>query len=249
MNISKLFRRFLAYCFDVIVVFGIYLGIIFFIKILSSNNGITTLLEKTNKISSSKVFLDVLWSYAHYIAIFYLFYGLLFLTYELSFLSSKLSATPGKLILGLEVACYSGSNFQKLLIRSLLKVSAILITPLSLLLFMACAFSKTRQSLHDKLSNTCVITKDYRKIQGTNPQMTLEEFFEEMKSRGLRMYGEQKALSEEIYGSPIPLSQTYYKPASFHSMFGVVILIVSIVLSVSFAFYIFSDIQKLYTLF
>ncbi len=250
MNISKLFRRFLAYCFDVVVVFGIYLGIIFFIKILSSsNNGITTLLEKINNISSSKVFLDVLWGYAHYIAIIYLFYGLLYLIYELSFLSSKLSATPGKLVLGLEVACYSGSNFRKLLIRSLLKVSAILITPLAILLFIASAFSKTKQSLHDKVSKTCVITKDTREIRGTNPQMTLEEFFEEMKSRGLRMYGEQKALSEEIYGSPIPLSQSYYKPDSFRSMFGVLVLIISIILSLSFAFYIFPDIHKLYTLF
>lgn len=245
MNISKLFRRFLAYCFDIVVVFGIYLGIMFFIKLLSSNNGITTLLEKVNNISSSRV----LWSYAPYISIYYLFYGLLFLIYELSFLSSKLSATPGKLVLGLEVVCYSGSNLQKLLIRSLLKVSAILITPLSLLLFMASALNKTKQSLHDKLSNTCVITKDTRIIRGTNPQMTLEEFFEEMKSRGLRMYGEQKALSEEIYGSPIPLSQTYYKPASLRSMFGIFMLIISIVLGVSFAFYIFPDIQKLYTLF
>jgi hypothetical protein len=63
------------------------------------------------------------------------------------------------------------------------------------------------------------------------------------------MYSEQKALSEEIYGSPIPLSQTYYKPVSFRSMFGLLVLVISIVVSVSFAFYIFPDIQKLYTLF
>lgn len=249
MNISKLFRRFLAYCFDVVVVFGIYLVIIFFIKIISSNSGITTLFETTNTISSSKVSLGLLRSCAHYIALFFLFYGLLFLIYELCFLGSKLSATPGKLALGLEVACYSGSNFQKLLIRSLIKVLAVLITPLSLLLFVASAFSKTNQSLHDKLTNTCVITKDNRKLRGTHPHMTLEEFFEEMKSRGLRMYNEQKALSEELYGSPIPLSQTYYKPVSFRSMFGLLVLIVSIVLSVSFALYFFPDIQKLYTLF
>jgi uncharacterized RDD family membrane protein YckC len=244
MNISKLFRRFLACCFDVIVVFGIYFVIIFFIKILSGNNGTTTLFKTTNTIS-----LDLLKSYTHYIVLFYLFYGFLFLIYELCFLGSKLSATPGKLVLSLEVACYSGSNFKKLLIRSLLKVLAILVTPLSLLLFIASAFNKTKQSLYDKLTNTCVITKDNRKLRGANPHMTLEEFFEEMKSRGLRMYSEQKALSEEIYGSPIPLSQTYYKPVSFRSMFGLLVLVISIVVSVSFAFYIFPDIQKLYTLF
>ena len=249
MNISKLFKRFLAYCFDAVIVLCIHFGIIFLIKILSSNNGITILPEKINRIAASNNLLDALLSNAYYIVLFYLLYGLLFLIYELSFLSTKLSATPGKLVLGLEVACYSGSDFRKLLIRSLLKVTAILITPLAILLFIVSAFSKTKQSLYDKLSKTCVITKDTRKIRGTNPQMTLEEFFEEMKSRGLRMYSEQKALSEEIYGSPIPLSQVYYRQASFRSMFGVLILIISIGLSVSFALYIFPDIQKLYSLF
>jgi hypothetical protein len=164
--------------------------------------------------------------------------------YEIFFLSSKLSATPGKLTLGLEVVSYNGSNFFKIIIRSLLKVLEMLITPLSFLVFLLSAFNKTKQTLHDKLTNTCVITKEsISQTCGTNPQMTLEEFFEEMKSRGLRMYSEQKALAEEIYGSPVPLNKTY-KPVYKGSLVGVFVLVVSLGISVSFFSYFFPDIKN-----
>lgn len=245
MNIGKLFKRFWAYCFDLIMVCGIYWGILFLIRILSNYNIISEVVKEVHKILSSEISIGQ----AYYSLTFYLSYGLLFLIYEISFLSSKLSATIGKLTLGLEVVCYNGFDFQKILIRSLLKVTTMLIPPLTLSLFIFSAFSKTKQSLYDKWSNTCVITKDNSKIYGSNPQMTLEEFFEEMKSRGLRLYSEQQALSEEIYGSPIPLGQTYNKPASSHSMFGVLVVFILIAISVSFALYVFPDIQKLYALF
>lgn len=245
MNIGKLFKRFWAYCFDGMIVFSIYLGTLFFIKILGNYDIISELIKEIHKTLSSEIPIGQ----AYYSLTFYLSYGLLFLIYELSFLSSKLSATPGKLALGLEVVCYNGSDFQKILIRSLLKVTTMLIPPFTLLLFILSIFSKTKQSLYDKLSNTFVITKDNSKLNGTSPQMTLEEFFEEMKSRGLRLYSEQKALSKEIYGSPIPLVQTYNKTTSSYSMFGVFMVIICTVISVSFALYVFPDIQKLYVLF
>ena len=249
MNISKLFKRFVAYCFDFLIVLSIYWIILFLIKILSGYNGTTSLLEELRNISSPEIAADILKRQAFNLIILYLIYGFTYLIYETSFLSSKLSATPGKLILGLEVVCYSKSSFKKILIRSLLKITAILIPPFTLLLFMISAFSKTKQSLHDKFSNTCVITKDNSHLYGTKPQMTLEEFFEEMKSRGLRLYSEQVALSQEIYGRPTPLAKPYYKPASNHSLFGVFILVISIAVSISFAYYFFPNIQKLYAIF
>ncbi|AEV70594.1 RDD family protein [Acetivibrio clariflavus] len=249
MNISKLFRRFWAYCFDFLIVLSIYWIILFLIKALCGYNGITSSLEELHRILSAEILTNVLKGQAFNIIILYLIYGLVYLIYETSFLSSKLSATPGKLILGLEVVCYNKSNFQKIIIRSLLKITAILIPPFTILLFILSAFSKTKQSLYDKLSNTCVVTKDNSKKYGTNPEMTLEEFFEEMKSRGLRMYSEQRALSQEIYGRPTPLAKPYYKPAPNHLLFGVFILLISIVVSISFAYYFFPDIQKLYVFF
>lgn len=249
MTIGKLFKRFWAYCFDVLIVLDIYCITLILVKILSGYNGIAVLLEGLVKTSSSEFPITAIKGQVHNLIILYLIFGLLYLIYEISFLSSKLSATPGKVILGLEVACYSKSNFPKILIRSLLKITAILITPLALLFFILSGFSKTKQSLHDKLSNTCVITKDNSQLYGTDPQMTLEDFFEEMKSRGLRLYSEQVALSQEIYGRPTPLAKPYYKPAPNHSLFGVFILVISIAVSISFAFYFLPDIQKLYALF
>lgn len=214
MNIGKLFKRFWAYCLDVVIVFGIYWVILFLIKILIGYNGVTVLnvlLEEAYKIPSLEFSTSVLRGQAYNLILLYLVYGLLYLIYEISFLSSKLSATPGKLVLGLEVVCYNNSTFQKILIRSLLKITTTLIIPLNLLIFILTSFNKTKQSLHDKLSNTCVVTKDKSTKYGTNPQMTLEEFFEEMKSRGLRMYSEQRALSQEIYGRPVPLVRPFYE--------------------------------------
>jgi len=190
--------------------------ILFLIKVLSGYNGSISLLKELHRIPSIEIFISSLKGQAISLIILYLIYGLVYLIYETSFLSSKFSATPGKIILGIEVVCYSKSNFSKILIRSLLKITAILLPPFTLLLFILSAFSKTKQSLYDKLSNTYVVNKDNSKKYGTNPEMTLEEFFEEMKSRGLRMYSEQRALSQEIYGRPTPLTKHYYKPASNH---------------------------------
>jgi len=219
-------------------------------KILIGYNGLTLFWDEIHKVPLSEFSIGVLMGQVHNIAILSLIFSLIYLIYEISFLSSKLSATPGKLISGLEVVCYEKSNFQKIIIRSLIKAIAILIPPLAILLFIISALSKTKQSLHDKLSNTCVIENNQK--NGTNPQMTLEEFFEEMKSRGLRMYSEQRALAQEIYGTPVPLARYSYQPASRHTLIGVFsvfVLVFSIALSISFAFYFLPDIQILHVLY
>lgn len=248
MNIGKLFKRFWAYCFDSVIVFSIFWIMLFIIITLSGYSGINFFVEATHKILTSEISLSLLMRQAYILVIFYLIYGLLYLIYEISFLSSKLSATPGKLLLHLEVVCYNKSSFKKILIRSLLKVAAILIPPLTLAFFIFSSFNKTKQSLHDKLSNTCVIAKNNSRY-AANPQMTLEEFFEEMKSRGLRLYSEQKALSQEIYGTPIPLGRRVYEPTSYYSMYGVFVIIISLALSIGCAVYFLPDLQKLYALF
>ncbi|WP_010681327.1 RDD family protein [Acetivibrio cellulolyticus] len=240
MNISKLFRRFWAYCFDIMIVCGINSGILLLTKVLDTNNTLNAALQELRTVFSKGILVNILNGQAYYIALFFLSYGLLFLIYEIIFLSSKLSATPGKLILRLEVACGNKVNFFKVFTRSLLKVIATLVFPLTFIAFLISACTHTKQTLHDKLANTYVITVNTSN-RGTTPHMSLNEFFEEMTSRGLRMYSEQKALAEEIYGSPV------IDPAKSNetaSLVGILVLVFSIILNLSLLSYSYPDIKN-----
>lgn len=240
MNISKLFRRFWAYCFDLMIVCGIYSGILLLINVLDINNTLNKALQGFHAVLSKGISSELLNEQAFYIALFSLSYGLLFLAYEITFLSSKLSATPGKLILGVEVGCSDKVIFFKVFVRSLLKVLSTLIIPLAFVSFIVSAFSQTRQSLHDKLASTYVTALNAPN-HGTAPHMTLEEFFEEMTSRGMRLYSEQLALAEEIYGSRIIEPEQTNSQAS---VVGVLALVLSIIINLSFISYSYSDIEN-----
>ncbi len=240
MNISKLFRRFWSYCFDIIIVCGIYSGILLLTKVLDINNTLNKALQGFHTLLSKGISSELLNQQAYYIALFFLSYGLLFLAYEITFLSSKLSGTPGKLILGVEVGCSDKVSFYKVLVRSLIKVLTTLFIPLALVSFIASAFSQTKQSLHDRIAHTYVTVLN-NPNRGTDPNMTLEEFFAEMTSRGLRMYSEQLALAEEIYGSHIIEPD---KTSTRASVIGVLALVLSIILNLSFISYSYSDIEN-----
>ena len=105
--------------------------------------------------------------------------------------------------------------------------------PLVLISFIVSAYSKKKQSLHDRVANTYVAVLNAPN-HGTNPTMTLEEFFEEMTSRGLRMYSEQLALAEEIYGSRIIEPDNANTTSS---AIGVLALVISIILNIKFYFF------------
>jgi uncharacterized RDD family membrane protein YckC len=184
MNISKLTRRFWAYIFDDIIVLGIYLGILLILKYaLNMNIPIDRLLERDPTV----------------MAVYYFSFGLLFLVYELFFLSLKVSATPGKMMLGLEVVTDNGNSFFKVLLRSLVKVIATVTSILPFIFFLLAAFSEKKQTIHDRIAGTFVIRKN---VSRSAPrEIDVEELFEEMKRRGYRTYSEQQALAEEMYGS------------------------------------------------
>ncbi|HRR05133.1 MAG TPA: RDD family protein [Bacteroidales bacterium] len=184
MSISKLTRRFWAYLFDDIIVMGIYLGILLILKYaLNMSIPIDRLLERDTTVM--KVYL--------------LSYGLLYLFYEVFFLSLKVSATPGKMILRLEIVSDKRSSFFKVLLRSLVKVIATLTSILPFIFFVLAAFSEKKQTIHDKLAGTLVMKKNVSRA--VSREVDVEELFEEMKRRGYRTYSEQKALTEELYGS------------------------------------------------
>lgn len=241
MNLGNLFRRFWSYCFDLIIVFGIYLGILLLLKIFVNQNLTFDLLKEIYKLASKGISIETLKESTHYIVMFYLPYGLLLLLYEIIFLSSKLSSTPGKLLLSLEVACFKKVSFLKVFTRSLVKVIATLIPPLTFFTFLFAAFSKTKQSIHDKMTYTYVISTKKVPQRGSKPKMTSEEFFEEMKSRGLTLYSEQKALADEIYGSQITELD---KSSSTGKYVGVLVLLISIILYLGFVSFSYSDLQN-----
>lgn len=241
MNLGNLFKRFWSYLFDLITVFGIYLGILLIIKILVNQNLTVNLVNEIYKLTSKGISLESIKESAHYIVIFYLSFGFLFLLYEIVFLSSALSSTPGKLLLGLEVACFKKVSFLKIFTRALVKVLTTLIPLLPFFSYLFAAFTKTKQSIHDKMAFTYVISIQKTSQFGSKPKMTSEEFFEEMKSRGLTLYSEQKALADEIYGSKIA---DLNKSSSKGKFVGFVVILISITLCLSFVSFSYSDLQN-----
>lgn len=184
MSISKLSRRFTAYYFDNNIVVGIYSGILLIIKYaLNMDIPIYRLFEGD----------FTAWS------VYILSYGLLYLIYEVFFLSLKVSATPGKMIMRLEIVSDNGSSFFRVLLRSLVKVIAIMTIILPYIFYLLAAFSEKKQTIHDKIAGTFVIKKNVSR--SSSKEIDVEELFEEMKRRGYRTYSEQKALTEELYGS------------------------------------------------
>ncbi len=183
MNYSELSRRFWAFFFDSIIVSGIYYGLLMILRM----SGITTFSLQDLIESNFSVF-----------AYFYISYGLFYIVYEIGFLSSNLSATPGKIILEMEVVC-TNASFYKVLLRSLVKVISIL-TGLYIILFTIAVFNEYNQTAHDLLSGCFVIDVDNKKY--STDLVKSKYLYDEMKNRELKTYSEQKALAEEIYGKP-----------------------------------------------
>lgn len=241
MNLGNLFKRFWSYCFDLIIVFGIYVGILLLLEIYANQNVISKLIEEIYNLSSKEISLAAIKENTHYMVKVYLAYGLLFLIYEVAFISSKISSTPGKSLLNLEVACFKKVSFLKVFIRSIVKVISILIPPLSFFSFLFAAFTKTKQSIHDKINYTYVISTKSTSHLGSKPKMTREEFFEEMKSRGYTLYSEQKALADEIYGSEI---KEVVNSNSSSKFISAVVLVASIILCLCFISFSYPDFQN-----
>lgn len=181
MNYARLSRRFFSLYFDSLIVTGIISAFLLFLKIFDIGISFEGIMEGD-------------FSFLSRYSILYL---LIYLAFEVSFLTSALSATPGKIILGLEVVSYE-SSFLKVFIRSIVKVIGAL-SGLIYISGLVAAFNEKKQSIHDLLAKTFVTDLDSRN-QSFSSNMDSAEFHEEMKKRGIKTFSQQQALAEEMFG-------------------------------------------------
>jgi|LSQX01.2.fsa_nt_gb uncharacterized RDD family membrane protein YckC len=205
MNISNLSRRFWAYFFDSLTVAGLYAGVLVLLKLLGVQIQLQGVLERNHNDLST----------------FYMTYCLFYTLYEVIFLYSGLSATPGKLIMGLEVVCYNNGNIIKIITRALIKSIASVITFVPVIFFFVAVFSKKKQSPHDMLAQTVVVKKE----NSSSDEVT-SSLYEEMQKRGVKTYSEQLALAKEMN-----VPERRQASAKSHSWIGLLLLILSIVFS------------------
>lgn len=220
MNFSELSRRFWAFFFDSLIISGIYYGVLLILR-MSGN----TILHIENLMKSDFSALANL----------YISYGLFYVIYEVIFLSSNLSATPGKIIMEMEVVC-ANSSFFKVLLRSLVKAISSL-TGLHIILFTIAIFNEKKQAVHDLLSGSFVIDVD-----NTKHSLDLansKDLHNEMKNRGLKTFSEQKALAEEMYGKSN--KSTNILASSF---VWILVLVIAIALSLVYTRIIYSDVKS-----
>lgn len=210
MNYSVISRRFWAWFFDNAIIAGILYGVLLVLRMSGMSIFPVEEIIEGNFSSLSK---------------FYLIYAMIYLTYEISFLSSNLSATPGKIIMEMEVACAKAS-FLKVIIRSVAKfISAA--TGLYLIFFTIAMFNEKKQAVHDLLAGSFVIDQERENQSAmdlTQDITKTEAFYEEMKSRGIKTFSEQKALAEEMYGKASKSSKSSILSSS---IIWVLVLVVS----------------------
>ncbi|NLI57111.1 MAG: RDD family protein [Clostridium sp.] len=225
MEVSKLSKRIWAYLFDIIIVTGIYAGLLVILHALGKDIPIKGVIERN----------------PNDLALIYLTFGLLYLLYEVIFLSSNLSSTPGKLILKIQVISCKKSTVFDALIRSCIKIVATLTQIVPVLFFILSIFTANKQAVHDIAADTIVMQKKKRKvIRSTNvdPNVNL---FEEMKRRGLKTYSEQVALAKELNcykGKRIASTPSY-------AWLGVLIFVFSIACGMFFVGFFYSDIKTI----
>jgi uncharacterized RDD family membrane protein YckC len=88
-------------------------------------------------------------------------YFIIFALYYCSFEVSKLQATPGKYIVGIKVTDLNGEKIT--LKRSLIRRVSALLSSLTIFIgYLMAAFTKKKQTLHDKLAHTLVVNKSKR---------------------------------------------------------------------------------------
>ncbi|OPZ90282.1 MAG: RDD family protein [Firmicutes bacterium ADurb.Bin419] len=220
MNFSGLPRRFWAYFFDLIILSGIYYGLLLLLRMAGID-----LLRVKDLVKNDYSFLLNL----------YISFGIFFVIYEVIFLSSNLSATPGKLIMEMEVVC-TNANLYKVLIRSLVKAISSL-TGLYIILFTIAAFNDKKQATHDLLSGSFVIDAENSKY--SQDVSKSEEIYLEMKNRGLRTFSEQKALTEEMYGKSNKSTNTLSNP-----LVWILVLVISIAINLLYTKIIYSEVKS-----
>lgn len=185
MNFSSVSRRFWALIFDYFIIGSIFYGVVLVLKM--SGISIFQLKEVVDGDFSS-------------LSNFYLLYIIIYLIYEVTFLSSNLSATPGKIIMEMEVVS-ANANFFKVFFRSLIKAISTL-TGLHIIFFTIAVFTEKSQALHDLLTGSFVIDKEMTSSSAmdlTKDITKTDAFYEEMKKRGIKTPSEKKALAEEMF--------------------------------------------------
>lgn len=219
MSVSGVLRRYFALLLDSLILAGLYFGLIMALDILGIGISLDVIIERSINISQGRFNINSDLFNGYY----YFWFLMLFLIYEIGFVASGLSATPGKLILGIEVVSDSKSSIVKVILRALVKLPAVVVPPISIIYIVIALVSGKRQSLHDKVAKTYVVYKKTSKNYSN--KINTQELFEEMKRRGLRTYSEQLALAEELYGT----SRKKSKKSGSYGWIGLVLLIVAFI--------------------
>ncbi|AUG57394.1 MAG TPA: RDD family protein [Ruminiclostridium sp.] len=225
MEVGKLSKRVWAYLFDIIIVTGIYAGILVVLHALGKDIPIKGVIERN----------------PNDLALMYLTFGLLYLFYEVAFLSSNFSTTPGKLILNLQVISCKKSTIFDALIRSCIKVVATLTQIVPVIFFILSIFTANKQAVHDIAADTIVMQRKKRRVVRTTNRDPSVDLFEEMKRRGLKTYSEQVALAKELNlykGKKQAATPSY-------AWLGVLIFVFSIVCAMFFVSFFYSDIKAI----
>lgn len=224
MEVSKLSKRIFAYLFDIIIVIGIYAGILIILHMFGKDIPIEGVLEKN----------------PNDLALVYLTFGLVYLFYEVFFLSTNFSSTPGKLIFNIQIISCKKSSIFDALIRSTIKVIATLTQIVPVIFLIISIFTANKQAVHDIAADTIVMQKKRTVIRSRNvdPNVNL---FEEMKKRGLKTYSEQVELAKELncYKGTSSASKSSY------AWLGVLIFVFSIGCGVFFVSFFYADIKAI----
>ncbi|RXE58902.1 RDD family protein [Acetivibrio mesophilus] len=218
MSVSGSFRRCFAWFLDLFILAAFNYGMILVLNLLGIGVSFNEFLEAI--VSGTEDSFGLIYDF---ILENWLIYGILFLIYEIAFVASSLSATPGKLILGIEVVSDSKGSILKVILRALVKLVDV-ITPVSIISIIMVLASRKRQSLHDKVAGTYVVYK--KTNNNSSKRINTTELFEEMKRRGLRTYSEQQALAEELYGTGKKKSKKYRS----YRWIGLVFLVIALIL-------------------
>lgn len=235
MTVSGVLRRYFAWLIDSIILAGLTFGLTMFLEALGVGVPLNELVQAM--IRKTEQSLEVINSFQLEV---WAIYAVLFFIYEIVFVASSLSATPGKIILGIEIVSDRKSSIDKVIIRALVKFIGEMF-PFSLVNFIMVLVSGKKQSLHDKAARTYVV---YKKVENNySKKIDPKELFEEMKRRGLRTYSEQLALAEELYGKNRKKART----SASYGWISLVLLIVGLVLfGVFFSRYL-SIYREIYT--
>lgn len=154
-------RRILAYLIDGMIYVGLFFIAVFLIEAIFAIPKENTFFYlamlckyKPFDVTSEQLIL--------YLIYYYGLGGTIWLLYEASFLCSRLSATPGKIVLGMEVSYLRQARFLNVILRTLVKLFLIYTGIGIIIEFLVMVFNRERRTLHDLAAGTQVNIREFK---------------------------------------------------------------------------------------